>query len=193
MVGLFGTNDKLALELFIVVVALGLGAGLGILARRRYAVAAIGFAAFGVLGFLAALGDPLAEPRHRGAVGGDLGRQSGCWVLGWLLGPARGAAARRCRRRGAPSAERTMPDWSRRSFMIRAGGVGVGAVVAGVAGRNLLERSGPRRPAPDRPSRRRRSTVPAARSGRRTSRRPSPGLTPIVMPNDGSTGSTPRS
>ena len=33
-----------------------------------------------------------------------------------------------------------MPDWSRRSFMIRAGAIGVGAVAVGVVGRNLLER-----------------------------------------------------
>ena len=62
VVGLFGTNDKLALELFIVAVALLLGALLGIVARRRYEVAAGAFIAFGVVGFLAALGDPLVNP-----------------------------------------------------------------------------------------------------------------------------------
>ena len=40
VVALFGTNDKLALELFIVAVALLIGAGLGLVARRRYAIAA---------------------------------------------------------------------------------------------------------------------------------------------------------
>src|SRR5881392_2726750 len=47
VVGLFGTNDKLALEGLILVVAALIGAGLGALAvRRSYALAAGGFAAF---------------------------------------------------------------------------------------------------------------------------------------------------
>src|SRR5262245_50950541 len=48
MVGLFGTNDKLALEVFIVIVSLVIGAGLGVLARRSFLVASLGFVAFGV-------------------------------------------------------------------------------------------------------------------------------------------------
>ena len=56
MVALFGTNDKLAFELFIVGVGVVAGGGLGLLARRRFELGALGFAAFGVVGFLAALG-----------------------------------------------------------------------------------------------------------------------------------------
>ena len=77
-----------------------------------------------------------------------------------------------------------MPDWSRRSFLVRAGTVGVAALVAGIGGRALLERQRVRRadraialpPATE--------TRSAARCRRRTSRRRSPGLTPLVMPND---------
>lgn len=60
VVSIFGTNDKLALEVLIVIVSLAIGAGLGILARRSFALAALGFVAFGVVGFIAALGDPVA-------------------------------------------------------------------------------------------------------------------------------------
>src|SRR5258706_10259907 len=59
VVGLFGTNDKLALESLIVLVAAGLGAVLGIVAvRRSFAVAAGGFAVFALAGFLATLAMP---------------------------------------------------------------------------------------------------------------------------------------
>jgi DMSO/TMAO reductase YedYZ molybdopterin-dependent catalytic subunit len=76
-----------------------------------------------------------------------------------------------------------MPDWSRRSLLIRAGGIGIGAVVAGVVGRNLLERQrvapvgdGPAVPPAS-------ETVPPLAP--EADLAPSvTGLTPIVMPND---------
>src|SRR3954453_12648721 len=43
VVGLFGTNDKAALEILIVVVAIAIAAALGIVARRRFGLAALGF------------------------------------------------------------------------------------------------------------------------------------------------------
>ena len=76
-----------------------------------------------------------------------------------------------------------MPDWSRRSFMIRAGGVGVGAVAAGLIGRGLLERqrvapvgSGPAIP----PA----SVVVPALDPTQDLATTIPNLTPIVEPND---------
>ena len=56
----FGTNDKLVLILGIVVVSLAIGAFLGLLARNRPGAAAAGFVAFGVVGFVVGLTDPLA-------------------------------------------------------------------------------------------------------------------------------------
>src|SRR3954468_3173076 len=54
VVGLFGTNDKLALELLILGVAAGIGAILGIVAERwSFAAAATGFGAFAIAGFFA--------------------------------------------------------------------------------------------------------------------------------------------
>ena len=76
-----------------------------------------------------------------------------------------------------------MPNWSRRAFVIRAGGVGVAAVVAGIAGRQLLERqrvapvgSGPPIPPAS-------VTVPALTPDEDLSTTVA-NLTPIVMPND---------
>jgi DMSO/TMAO reductase YedYZ molybdopterin-dependent catalytic subunit len=177
VVGLFGTNDKLALEVFIVAIALLIGAGLGLVARRRYEIAVVVFVVFGVVGFAASLGDPLANPGVV-AASAAISVGAGLWVLGWLLDRSRAAAPTHGKR-----AEAQMPDWSRRSFLIRAGGVGVGAVAAGVVGRNLLERqrtapvgNGPPVPPAS-------VTVPALSADEDLATNIA-GLTPIVMPND---------
>ena len=76
-----------------------------------------------------------------------------------------------------------MPDWSRRSFLIRTAGVGVAAAVGGLAGRALLDRqsvvpseAGSGLPPPT-------ETAPPLAAG--TDLSPTiPDLTPIVMPND---------
>ncbi|HEX5149707.1 MAG TPA: molybdopterin-dependent oxidoreductase [Candidatus Limnocylindrales bacterium] len=179
VVGLFGTNDKLAFELFIVAVGVIVGGALGLLAVRRFAVAGLGFGAFGAIGFLASLGDPLANPAIT-IVSAVASVGLGLWILGWLLGPV--TPGHQTAARGA-SRVAQMPNWSRRSFLVRAGGVGVGALAAGVVGRGLLERqrvapvgSGPAVPPAS-------ETVPALLP--ESDLAPSvEGLTPIVMPND---------
>ena len=171
VIGLFGTNDKLALELFVVAVGAVIGAILGIVARRRFTVAAVGFAAFGVIGFLASLDDPLANPA---VVAASAAASVGValWLLGWFLGPGQ-----------AGSTGATMPDWSRRTFLLRTGAVGVGAVIAGIGGRQLLERQ---RFAPSDAA----STIPPASetvpalTAETDLTGGIPDLTPIVMPND---------
>src|SRR5438874_2323490 len=45
VVGLFGTNDKLALNVLIVVVAVALAAAIGIVGRRRWRAAMVGLTA----------------------------------------------------------------------------------------------------------------------------------------------------
>jgi DMSO/TMAO reductase YedYZ molybdopterin-dependent catalytic subunit len=180
VVALFGTNDKLALEIVIVAVALLIGAGLGIVARRRYAVAALAFIAFGVVGFVASLGDPLADPSMV-AVTAAISVGAGLWVLGWLLDRSRAAVAVGAADPDGSTAE--MPDWSRRSFLIRAAAVGAGAVVAGVVGRNLIE-SGRTAPTSDGPAVPPASvTVPPLRPEADLSTTVA-GLTPIVVPTD---------
>jgi hypothetical protein len=106
MVALFGTNDKLAFELFIVGVASVIGGALGLLGRRRFELGALGFAAFGVIGFLAALGDPVSNPAIV-AVSASVAVGAGVWILGRLIGPSAGSVS-------------GMPDWSRRSFLTRS-------------------------------------------------------------------------
>jgi DMSO/TMAO reductase YedYZ molybdopterin-dependent catalytic subunit len=175
MVALFGTNDKLAFELFIVVVGTVIGGGLGLLARRRFLFGALGFVAFGVIGFLAALGDPVGTPAIT-AVTASAAVAAGVWLLGWLIPSAAGDRADR-------AAVRRMPNWSRRSFLIRAGGVGVGAIAVGIAGRGLVERqrlapigSGAEVPPAS-------ETAPALGPDADLSTTVT-GLTPIIVPND---------
>jgi len=168
MVALFGTNDKLAFELFIVGVGTLIGGGLGLLARRRFGLGAMGYGAFGVIGFLAALGDPTSNPAIT-AVSASVAVGAGVWILGRFVGPA-----------GSPAG---MPNWSRRSFLIRAGSVGVGAIAVGLVGRGFVERqraapvgSGPAVPPAS-------ETVPGLAPGTDLSTAV-PDLTPIVTPND---------
>ncbi|MEA2576866.1 MAG: hypothetical protein QOD78_454 [Chloroflexota bacterium] len=173
VVALFGTNDKLALEVVVVLVSLTAGAALGVIAARRFAVTAAAFGAFGVLGFLAALGDPLANPgivALQTAVSVGLSIQT----LSWLLARAVNISTSSSR---APA---PATDPARRSFIIRTGAVGVAALVAGVTGRSLIDRSrtapaeaGSLPPAGD--------VVPPLAAG--TDLAPTtPGLTPIVVP-----------
>ena len=177
VVALFGTNDKLALEIFVVAVGLLIGAGLGLLARRRFELGAVGLAAFGVVGFLAASGDPVANIGMV-AVAAAVSVGTGVWLLDWL---PRSVQTRAPSRAGRAAAQ--MPDWSRRSFLVRAAGVGVAATVGGLAGRALLDRQ---RVAPAGAA----AALPppaetAAPLATGTDLSSSiAGLTPIVMPND---------
>src|SRR6188474_130117 len=62
VVDLFGTADKLVLNLLIAAVAIGAAGVGGILARTRPWVVPLGAGAFGILALYAGLKDPLAEP-----------------------------------------------------------------------------------------------------------------------------------
>ena len=172
VVTLFGTNDKLALEIVVTVAALVLGALFGVLALRRFAVAAIGFGVFGVLGFVAGIGQlqasvPIVAVQAAAATG--VGIQTLSWLLGWL-GVSR-----------APSAA-PIPDPARRSFLLRASAVGIGAVAAGAFGRTAIE-SGRSSPTPLTPLPSPADVVPPL--GPDADLSPTvAGLTPIVMPND---------
>ena len=172
VVELFGTNDKLALEIVVTIAALALGAAFGVAAARRFAIGAIGFGVFGVLGFVAGIGQPLAMPAMvaiQAAAATGVAIQTLSWLLGWL-------GARR------EPATPAVSDPARRSFLLRTGAVGIGALVAGAFGRSAIEggRSSPVSsvplPAP--------AETAAPLSADADLAPAVPGLTPIVMPNE---------
>jgi DMSO/TMAO reductase YedYZ molybdopterin-dependent catalytic subunit len=172
VVQLFGTNDKLALEILVLVVALAVGAVLGTLAWRSIRPAIVGFGAFGILGFVAGLGQPLASPSMI-AVQAALGTGLAIQTLGWLLGRLRGRGDRD---------DPAISDPARRSFLLRTGAVGVAAIAAGAYGRMAL--AGNRTaPAPSTPLPRPGETVPPLAAGADLAPT-TDGLTPIVVPND---------
>jgi DMSO/TMAO reductase YedYZ molybdopterin-dependent catalytic subunit len=125
VVDLFGTNDKLALNIAIVLGALVLAAGLGILARYHRAWTTAGFTAIAALGLLASLRDPLVDGLLA-LVAAFLGVAVAYLVIGWLL------------RLATPSGEAEMPDWGRRRFIGSSVGVAALAVAGGGVGRLLL-------------------------------------------------------
>ena len=125
VVDLFGTADKAALNVAIVLGALVLAAGLGILARYRRSWTTAGFAAIAVLGLFASLRDPLVDPLLA-VVAAVLGVAVAYAVIGWLLKLA------------TPSGEAQMPDWGRRRFLGTSIGVASLAIAGGGIGRLLL-------------------------------------------------------
>ena len=127
VVDLFGTADKLALNVAIVVGALIIAAALGILARYHRPWTNAGFSAIAVLGLFASLRDKLVDGLLAVAAAA-LGVAVAYVVIGWLL------------RLATPSGEAQMPDWGRRRFIGTSIGVASLAVVGGGVGRLLLNR-----------------------------------------------------
>ena len=144
MVSLFGTNDKLALNVAVVLISLALAASAGILGARRSWIGAAIFVAFGVLAGAAALRDPLASPGLAVANAGGAVIASLVALLG-LLGLASEPAARTGGRpAGASGGDRggrepEAPEWTRRRFLIASAGTLGGVVVAVSVGRTLLD------------------------------------------------------
>ena len=167
VVDLFGTADKLALQVLITAVAMAIGAAIGILGRSRPGAAMTILGAFVLLGVVAGLGDPATSPAL--AVGAGLAELAvGAFILDRLLVVTAAVAP------GARVAP--MPDWSRRRLLIRGGGIAVGSLVAGAIGRNLLERQ--RTPvAGGLPSPEHAVSLPGGADLKLD------GLTPIVVPN----------
>jgi len=125
VVDLFGTADKLALNVAIVFGALVLAAVLGILARYHRSWTTAGFTGIAVLGLLASLRDPLVDALLA-LVAAVIGVVVAYYVIGWLLHLA------------TPSGEAEMPDWGRRRFIGTSVGVAALAVAGGGVGRFLL-------------------------------------------------------
>lgn len=90
MTSLFGTADKLVLQIVIVAAALLIGAGVGLVAARRTELAGGVIAAFAAAGFVASIGDPDAVT-VLAAAGAAAEALVGMWVLNWLVPLALGA------------------------------------------------------------------------------------------------------
>lgn len=169
---LFGTADKPALLAGMLLVAGFAGAGLGVVGRRRLDGAVAGFAAFGLLGALAAARRPQLS-LLAGLLAATPPVAAGCLALSLLL--------RRARPAEYPEEMRPGPDAGRRAFLAAAGVAFAIAATAGVAGRLLLRGAGAvaararlvlPRPASSAPA------VPAAAS------LPVAGLSSLFSPND---------
>lgn len=181
VVALFGTSDKLAFQVFIVLVAAVVGAVLGRLAPKRPDLAAAVVVVFTGAGFLASLREPGAVATLAVAAAA-IEALAGIFLLRRLVALAAAPAGLRA---GATPGTRaaSMPDWSRRSLLQVGGALAVGSVAAGTLGRLLLEKQrAPATPAGGIPS----ALVPAALpSGAdlATTDLTAAGLSPIVVPN----------
>src|SRR5918992_918202 len=199
MVALFGESDKAAFEVIIAGASIILGAILGVVALRWLWVAQAGFVAFGVLGFVAALDDPLVTSF---LAGGTLvaAIAAGLITLRALLPMARPTTAPTTAASEAGlSASRPGIAWpqddapgsteppgatkpssaTRRRFLVLSGSAFGLAVVSAVGGRYLAAR----RPSPV-------ATAPLPPASEMVPTPPAgaafdvPGLTPLVVPND---------
>jgi DMSO/TMAO reductase YedYZ molybdopterin-dependent catalytic subunit len=134
VVSLFGTADKLALEVLVLVVALAIGAGIGLLALTRASAAPALLGGFVVLGVLAGLRDPDVQPTLA-ALAGLAELAVGATALDRLLrlGTRPSSAA-------TEGAFGVTPDWARRTLLLRGGGLAFASVAAGAIGRTLLDR-----------------------------------------------------
>jgi DMSO/TMAO reductase YedYZ molybdopterin-dependent catalytic subunit len=128
VVDLFGEADKLVFNLLIVAGALVGSAVLGVIGRRRFDLAVLGFAAAGVAGLGISLLDPLVEP-ILALASAAVSVGAGIGVLRWLLrvAPRPGVAE--------------MPAWSRRRFLGTSLAVAGAAMTAGVIGRIVAEQT----------------------------------------------------
>ncbi|MEU7599459.1 molybdopterin-dependent oxidoreductase [Streptomyces sp. NPDC041003] len=130
----FGENDKIVLQLGILLLLALLAAVLGVLALRHRRAGAAGVLLFGIVGAAAALSRPDSE----GA--GDVlpslaGALAGAAVLYVLAGKATPA--------GSPSGdEGTGVGWSRRGFLTAATVTAAAATGAGALGRSLSGQRG---------------------------------------------------
>ncbi|WP_455359776.1 molybdopterin-dependent oxidoreductase [Streptomyces sp. SYSU K21746] len=125
----FGTNDKLVLQLGILVVLGLLAMALGLLALRHRRVGAAGVLVFGVVGAAAAV----SRPDSTGPVDGLpslVGALAGAVLLYVLIG-------RLTAMRGPASESGADSGWDRRGFLVAAGAAALASTGAGALGRSL--------------------------------------------------------
>ncbi len=169
----FGTADKGALAIGTVIIGLMVGAFVGVASLRRPWVSAVAFGAFGLLGAIAASMEPLVTPAAA-VVTVVFASAAGWLTLRWLL-------RRVVQRTPELPTDGVPPDPGRRRAGLLIGGVGLAAVVFGVAGRQMIiSRSESKRSAMDLPEPV--TTVAPPNDDQRFA--DVVGLAPIVVPND---------
>lgn len=167
VVDLFGEADKLVFNLLIVAVAILGAAVLGIVARTRFSMAALGFAGAGLAALaVSVLFGSLVQP-ILALASAVITVGAGVGVLRGLLGTATPLVAE-------------MPDWSRRRFLGTSLGVAGVAVAGGVLGRWIGEQARVATPEDITPVPGPVNPLPELGAGTDLG---IPGLTPIVTPN----------
>jgi len=176
---LFGLNDKIALNIGVVVAAAAVAAIGGILSAKRFWTGAAVFVAFGLLGLFAAIREPLVSPALA-TLNAVLAVVTALACLRGLLAlvPA-GRLSGRMDPGMLPVAE--MPDWNRRRFLIASAGTLGGVVVAGGIGRSLVDA---RHPSGVVSTSRLPRALQAAGALTAEQSLDVAGITPLVVPND---------
>lgn len=174
MVALFGTADKLALEVATVVGALLVGALLGLAARRDRRIALAGFALFGAIAFALALRDPLVDTLPA-AITALAAVGAGVFVLQRLLGDG---GLHGDERQAAPEGE-LVPRRDRRGFIVATGATLAAGAVLTTLGRYLTLQLPPVAAPQPLPSPG--QSLPPVPVGAAFE---VPGITPVVVPND---------
>jgi DMSO/TMAO reductase YedYZ molybdopterin-dependent catalytic subunit len=158
----FGSHDKDALVLGILVILAAFAAVIGILAVRRLALGLAGLAVFACIGLAAALTRPTATAEY--VIPTLVGAAAGAFALTRLVRAARGLDARRSRPAGPLAGELEAPDlpaaapastftflpnpdnrgpsgWpARRRFLTTSGVAAVTAAAGALVGRELITR-----------------------------------------------------
>lgn len=191
VISVFGTNDKTAVNVAVVLVALLVAAVAGFMGHRSFESAARLLIAFGLVAFLAAALQPLSSP-GLAALNATIATAAGIGALRILLGEAGFMAPVRFElptfgRAGGglaaadPAGSSAVLAPSRRRFLVRSVEFAVGAIALGVLGRVLLDRQHPGSAPVS-------ATLPAASDTAQPLTAPeslsAPGITPIVISND---------
>ena len=125
----FGTNDKRALRVGIVVTLAIAALVVGFLAVRRIAAGIVGIAAFGLVGALISVNRP--GESASAALPPLIGAAVGVAVLMWLIRLLSPRAVER------PGRSRVPLGWDRRRFLVSTGSAAAAAVVAGALAETL--------------------------------------------------------
>ena len=128
----FGTDDKLALRVGIILTLAVAAAIVGYLAARRPMAGVVGMGLFGLVGALAALHRP--GESASAVLPPLIGTAVGIPLLAWLLRPTKPSGI------DTPGPSRVPLGWDRRRFLVSTGSAAAAAIVAGGMARALERR-----------------------------------------------------